>query len=158
MASVKWIKQIQVIDWEFKGPFQSKDYMYYPNKENDKGAFPVTILNVNSTIQKPLDKEILDTGNHVINGIAWTGKGYITNVKISTDGGDTWKDANLENQEDKNYGWISWSYEWSVFEKGEYTIMSRATDSHNRTQPSSPFWNRKGYGYHAMDQLTVKIE
>ncbi|MDQ7861092.1 molybdopterin-dependent oxidoreductase [Peribacillus frigoritolerans] len=57
MASVKWIKQISVINTTFTGPFQTIDYMYYPNKDNDQNAFPVTAININSTIQKPLDME-----------------------------------------------------------------------------------------------------
>jgi DMSO/TMAO reductase YedYZ molybdopterin-dependent catalytic subunit len=35
MASVKWLKRITVIDHEFKGPFQSVDYVYYPYKDTD---------------------------------------------------------------------------------------------------------------------------
>ncbi|MBM7573281.1 molybdopterin-dependent oxidoreductase [Aquibacillus albus] len=96
MASVKLIKQISVIDSNFKGPFQTIDYVYYPNKENNKNAFPVTTINVNSTIQKPLDKEILNTGTHLIKGITWTGKGFITKLEISVDGGITWLYAKLE--------------------------------------------------------------
>ncbi|EIJ80188.1 sulfite oxidase [Bacillus methanolicus PB1] len=158
MASVKWIKQISVIDSNFTGPFQSIDYVYYPNKDNNKNAFPVTTINVNSTIQSPLDLEVLNTGNHLIKGIAWTGRGVISKVKISTDNGESWANAKVDHQDKIGYGWVSWTYEWSVLEKGEYTIMAKATDSYNRTQPASPFWNRKGYGYNAIDIITVKVE
>ncbi|MDN3016349.1 sulfite oxidase [Paenibacillus sp. BSR1-1] len=158
MASVKWIKQITLIDSHFTGPFQSMDYVYFPNKNNDEGAVPVTGLKVNSTIQKPLDREILNIGKHVIKGIAWTGKGEISKVDISTDNGQTWAPANLLDPSPGRYGWVPWSYEWTVEAKGEYTIMSKAADSSNRIQPSNPFWNRKGYGYNAWDQITVKIE
>lgn len=156
MAPVKWIKQISVIDSDFTGPFQSKDYVYYPNKENNNGAFPVTTLNVNSTIQTPLDWDVLNTGKHIIKGIAWTGSGHISKVEISTDHGKTWSNTNINHQAD--YGWVSWSYEWSVSEKGEYIIMTKATDSNNRTQPIEPYWNRKGYGYNAIDKIRVKID
>ncbi|WP_318503302.1 molybdopterin-dependent oxidoreductase [Bacillus sp. T3] len=61
MASVKWIHQITVSDSHFSGPFQSVDYVYYPNKNNNQNAFPVTTMNVNSTIQKPLNMDILNT-------------------------------------------------------------------------------------------------
>ncbi|MGG3466959.1 sulfite oxidase [Neobacillus pocheonensis] len=158
MASVKWIKQITVIDSIYKGPFQSIDYVYYPNKNNDEGAFPVTAMNVNSTIQKPLDREILNTGTHTIKGIAWTGQGSISKVEISTDNGQNWRLANIRNSGPGDYGWFPWSYEWTVNVKGEYTIMAKATDSTNRTQPASPFWNRKGYGYNAYDKITIKVE
>jgi DMSO/TMAO reductase YedYZ molybdopterin-dependent catalytic subunit len=158
MASVKWIKQVSIVDSPFKGPFQSIDYMYYLNKENDDNSFPVTTINVNSTIQRPLNMEVLDTGKHIIKGIAWTGKGVISKVEISTDFGKTWSYANIMNQDQESYRWFSWSYEWVVLEKGDYTIMVKATDSHNQSQPTSPFWNRKGYGYNAITKIKVKIE
>jgi DMSO/TMAO reductase YedYZ molybdopterin-dependent catalytic subunit len=83
MASVKWIKQISIIGSNFIGPFQSIDYVYYPNQGNDYDAFPVTI-------QKLLDMSILNTGKHVIKGLAWSGNGFITKVEISTNNGHTW--------------------------------------------------------------------
>ncbi|WP_373923446.1 hypothetical protein [Bacillus rugosus] len=43
--------------------------------------------------------------------------------------------------------------EWTVLDKGEYKIMTKATDSYDRTQPTLPFWNRKGYGYNAIDEI-----
>ncbi len=157
MASVKWIKQITVIDYPFTGPFQSIDYVYYPYKESDKDTQPVTRMNVNSTIQKPLDMDILTTGKHVIKGIAWTGNGHITKVEISTDNGNTWASVEVNNTEQAGYEWVSWSYTWTVFKKGEYTIMSKATDSYGRVQPIMPLWNRKGYGYNAIDNIKVKV-
>ncbi|CAM3825155.1 sulfite oxidase [Mesobacillus zeae] len=158
MASVKWIKRISIIGSHFSGPFQSIDYVYYPSKENDNNAFPVTTINVNSTIQKPLDMDILNTGKHSIKGIAWTGKGTVTKVEVSTDNGRTWAKANMDYSDDMSYEWVSWSYEWTILEKGEYTVLSKATDSTGQTQPALPFWNRKGYGYHAIDQIKVKAE
>ncbi|MDM5223615.1 sulfite oxidase [Peribacillus sp. NJ11] len=158
MASVKWIKQISVSNSNFTGPFQTIDYMYYPNKDNDLDAFPVTTININSTIQKPLDMEILNTGKHSIKGIAWTGKGVITKLEISIDGGNTWRNADISLGKNVGYGWVTWSFEWTILEKGEYTIISRATDSFGQIQPLLPFWNEKGYGYNAIDKIQVKVE
>jgi len=158
MASVKWVKQITVLPERFTGPYQVLDYVYYPNKDNDNDTFPVTIKNVNSTIQQPQDREVLAIGIHTITGIAWTGNGIITKVEVSTDDGDTWVEAEWRNTAGNRYRWVFWSYDWHALEEGEYTILSRATDSANRTQPLTPFWNRKGYGYHAVDYITVKVE
>jgi DMSO/TMAO reductase YedYZ molybdopterin-dependent catalytic subunit len=157
MASVKWLKQIRAIGSQFTGPFQNIDYMYYPNQDNDDGAHPVINMNVNSTIQKPLDMAKLNTGTQIIKGIAWTGKGYITKVEISTDNGNTWSYANVTNPI-SGYKWVSWSYEWMAAEKGIYTIKSKATDSYGQTQPIKPYWNRNGYGYNAIDHIKVKVE
>ncbi|PLT33422.1 sulfite oxidase [Bacillus sp. V5-8f] len=156
MASVKWVKSITVIDKQFTGPFQAIDYVYYPKKEEDTGKFPVTSLNVNSTIQQPLNMEILNTGKHLIRGIALTGQGRIRKVEISFNRGKTWTPAIVESGE--QYAWVRWKYLWEVQEKGEYTISSRATDTSGRTQPVTSYWNRKGYGYNAVDMIKMKVE
>ena len=157
MASVKWIKKITVIDKEFYGPFQAVDYVYYPSKENDSDKFPVTTINVNSTILKPLNMQLLHTGIYEIKGIAWTGQGIITKVEISLDEGHTWDTCQLKSTSEK-YTWTSWSYKWEAHKIGEYTLKSRATDSYGNVQPIEPFWNRKGYGYNAMDRIKIKVE
>lgn len=157
MASVKWIKKIIVIDKEFKGPFQDIDYVYYPNQENDNGKVPVTTINVNSTIQYPLNMQLLHSGVYEIKGIAWTGEGQITMVEISIDGGQTWNKCKLTFSSEK-HSWIRWNYTWNALKKGEFTIKSKATDSKGNVQPLEPIWNRKGYGYNAIDHIKVKIE
>ncbi len=158
MASVKWIQQIIVTDSKFDGPFQSMEYVYYPYKDSNHDSAPVTIMNVNSTIQKPHNGQILDSGKHMIKGIAWTGMGTIQMLEVSIDNGQTWSKAAIKKDHHKGYGWVSWFYEWSAFKKGEYTILSKATDSYNRSQPMSPVWNRKGYGYNGVDCIRVKVE
>jgi DMSO/TMAO reductase YedYZ molybdopterin-dependent catalytic subunit len=157
MASVKWIKKIIVIEKEFKGPFQAVDYVYYPNKDNDGGKVPVTTINVNSTIQYPLNRQVLHSGVYEINGIAWTGNGQIVKVEISIDGSQTWNTCHLTTSSEK-YSWVRWNYKWEAHTKGEYTIKSKATDSKGIVQPSDAMWNRKGYGYNAIDSIKVKVD
>jgi DMSO/TMAO reductase YedYZ molybdopterin-dependent catalytic subunit len=91
MTSVKWLNRIQMIDHSFEGPFQTDDFVYYPYKDSTHDSFPVTTLNVNSTIQQPLHYSILNTGFHQIKGIAWTGRGAITEVQVSFDKGESWE-------------------------------------------------------------------
>ncbi len=158
MASVKWLCKITVINHTFDGAFQTEDYVYYPYKNSDKDKCPVTILNVNSTILKPINYSILPVGIHQIKGIAWTGKGIIKEVQISLDKGETWKEATISNLPHHKYSWVNWSFPWKIDEKGEYTIYSRAKDSEGRVQPITAFWNRKGYGYNAVSKINVKIE
>ncbi|MGE5630930.1 MAG: sulfite oxidase [Caulobacteraceae bacterium] len=158
MASVKWLKKISVIGHKFEGPFQSVDYMYYPHKEDDMGKRPVTKIKVNSIIQQPLDMSLLDTGVHLIKGIAYTGEGVITQVELSLDGGVNWCNATICPDAIHPYAWISWKYQWNVEKKGEYTIMARAKDSSGHIQPQEEEWNRKGYGYNRITRISVKVE
>lgn len=158
MASVKWLQKIEIINHRYSGPFQTIDYVYYPHKENDQDKTPVTNMKVNSTIQQPLDRSLLNTGTHHIKGIAWTGQGYISDLELSFDKGETWVKANLVKHPYEPYSWSSWTFVWEASKKGEYTIYSRAKDTFGRIQPITPNWNRKGYGYNAFSIIHVKVE
>ena len=158
MASVKWLRSITVIDSHFNGPFQDIDYVYYPEKDSNEGEIPVTLINVNSVIQHPLNWSILNTGKHQLYGIAWSGTGYITKIEVSVDGGENWTRAAILSASEYSYSWVLWTYTWTVNQRGEYTILSRATDSVGSVQPEIAKWNRKGYGYNACPTVQVKIE
>lgn len=155
MASVKWLNRITVIDRKFMGPFQTVDYVYYPKKDSNEG-FPVTKINVVSTIQKPLNYSIIEFKEHMIEGLAWSGTGKIIKVEVSLDNGLSWHDADL-HQNTERYSWTMWTYKWKPNNEGEYTILSRATDSSNNTQPEEPMWNKKGYGYNGVSKIHVKL-
>lgn len=156
MASVKWLKNISVIDHHFQGAFQTIDYNYYPNKENDEGKYPVTTIQVNSIILQPLGRSILGRGVHLIEGIAWTGVGTVVEVELGIN--DKWYEAELLIDPIQPYSWVYWSYVWNIQEKGEYQLLSRAKDSYGHVQPKEAFWNREGYGYNAIYEIIVKIE
>ncbi|AND39997.1 MULTISPECIES: sulfite oxidase [Cytobacillus] len=157
MASVKWLRNIFIIQHEFNGPFQSKDYVYYPYKDSDLDKRPVTAINVNSTIQQPLNYSIIKEGFHTIRGIAWTGTGAINEVAISIDHGDTWRKTSLKHRENEKFSWVKWHFDWEAY-KGEHTILVRASDSEGNIQPIKPYWNRKGYGYNAVQKIKIRVE
>jgi len=78
-------------------------------------------------------------------------------VEVSTDGGTTWTPAVL-GKEQARYAWRMWSYSWKPTRSGDFTIMSRATDSHGRVQPDVAGWNPSGYLYNAVDRVNVHVE
>ncbi|MCD8509043.1 MAG: molybdopterin-dependent oxidoreductase [Bacillus sp. (in: Bacteria)] len=158
MASVKWLKSIVVTKDNFSGPYQTEDYMYYPQSDTKEGAFPVTTVNVNSIIQQPSNLSVLRLGRHTITGLAWTGSGTISKVQISFDEGKTWNNTNLSPiTTTAKYCWTQWSYIWDVQQRGEYKIISKAIDTVGNIQPLEAFWNQKGYGYNACGELYVKV-
>jgi sulfite oxidase len=161
-ASCKWITEIRVLDKEFAGNFMNPAYRL-PNEAVKPGetvkpedTHPVTVLSVKSVISGPTDGANLKAGKISIHGTAWSGEADITRVEISTDAGATWSPAAL-GREQSHHAWRLWTYDWKTPKIGEYTIMSRATDSQGRTQPATPIWNPSGYLYNAVDQVNIHV-
>lgn len=73
-------------------------------------------------------------GTVEILGVAWAGDDAIERVEISTDGGDTWNEAEIFGP-DYSAAWRLFSYDWAA-DPGTHTLMSRATDDCGRTQPT----------------------
>ena len=160
-ASCKWLTEIKVLQSEFAGNFMSPGYRF-PNEPVNPGdavkpedTHPLTALNVKSAIVGPLDKANAKAGKIAIHGVAWAGEAGVVKVEVSTDGGTSWTPATL-GHEQARYAWRLWSYEWKA-KPGDYTILSRATDSQGRTQPATPEWNPSGYSYNAVDQVSIHV-
>src|SRR5271168_2280695 len=161
-ASCKWITEIKLLEAEFVGNFMSPAYRF-PNQPVQPGdavkpedTHPLTALSVKSVIAGPADGANLKAGKVLVQGAAWAGEADITKVEISTDGGATWSPAKLD-REQSHYAWRLWTYDWKVGEPGDYSILSRATDSQGRTQPPTPVWNPSGYLYNAVDQVKIHV-
>jgi len=88
-------------------------------------------------------------GFHEITGLAWSGGGAVRRVEISTDGGRTWKDAQLhEPIAKKSHTRFSSPWTWD----GEETILqSRCTDDQGVVQPTmaevAKLWNVDSVDY-----------
>jgi hypothetical protein len=96
------------------------------------------------------------TGKIAVHGVAWAGEADIAKVEISSDGGTTWNLAVLGNEQ-AHYAWRLWTYNWKAGKRGDYKIMSRATDSRGHIQPPTAAWNPSGYLYNAVDQVKVYV-
>jgi sulfite oxidase len=160
-ASCKWLTEIKVLDAEFVGNFMSPGYRF-PNQPAPPGdtvkpedTHPLTALNVKSVIAGPTDGASLKAGKVAVYGAAWAGEADIAKVEISTDDGANWSPAKL-GRDQAHYAWRLWDYDWKAG-GGDYTILSRASDSLGRTQPSTPVWNPGGYLYNAVDQVKIHV-
>ena len=161
-ASCKWLTEIKVLENEFVGNFMNPAYRL-PNHPLQPGeavkpedTHSLTALDVKSVISEPSDGANLKVGKFAVRGAAWAGEADITKVEISTNGGTSWNPAKLGHEE-AHYAWRLWSYEWKTAKGGDYTILSRATDSQGRTQPANAVWNPSGYLYNAIDQVKIHV-
>jgi len=160
-ASCKWLTEIKVLGSEFVGNFMSPGYRF-PNLPGKPGeavkpedTHPLTALSVKSVISGPHDGATLKSGVIKVQGAAWAGEGDVAKVEVSTDGGVNWKAASL-GRDQAHYAWRLWSLEWKA-QRGDHTILSRATDTLGRVQPATPIWNPSGYLYNAIDEIKVHV-
>jgi sulfite oxidase len=160
-ASCKWLTEIKVLDSEFVGNFMSPGYRFpnQPVKPGDavkpEDTHVVAGLNVKSVIAGPTDGSAVKSGKIVVHGVAWAGEADVAKVEVSSDGGSTWKQAALGHDKAR-YAWRLWQHEF-VAKSGEYSILSRATDSKGRVQPDVAEWNPSGYLYNAVDQVKIHV-
>ncbi|HEU5481327.1 MAG TPA: hypothetical protein VFU90_15885, partial [Candidatus Tumulicola sp.] len=77
---------------------------------------------------------LTDRGWWNVTGLAWSGRGRITRVDVSADGGKTWAPAVLEQPVlSKCHTRFSFPWKW---DGREATLMSRATDETGYVQPT----------------------
>jgi len=130
---VKYLRRIEVGDQ----PYATKDEtVHYVDLLKDGMHRQYTsIQEVKSVVTTPSGGQVLlDKGFHNITGIAWSGRGKITKVDVSVDGGRNWKPARLETPVlDKCLTRFNMDWSW---DGKPAIIMSRATDSTGHVQPT----------------------
>jgi hypothetical protein len=88
--------------------------------------------------------------------VAWTGDGHVTRVEFATDREPAWRPATLDGPE-RVGSWRPWRFAWEASAKGRHVLRVRAHDSNGQVQPEAPPWNRSGYLWNGIDQVTCEI-
>jgi sulfane dehydrogenase subunit SoxC len=90
------------------------------------------------------EQKLPGPGFYEISGLAWSGGGAIKGVEVSTDGGWTWKAAELRSPA-YPMAHTRFGYGWK-WDGKECAIMSRCTDTTGAVQPTreqiAKFWNK----------------
>ena len=131
--NVKWLRRIELGDQ----PFMTKDETskYTDLLADGKARIFTYEMDAKSVITRPSGGQKLDgAGFYEISGLAWSGRGLIEKVEISTDGGGTWSQAQLdEPRHAKAFTRFRAPWRWGG---GETLLLSRATDETGYVQPS----------------------
>ena len=157
VASVKWLRRIMVVDRPFRGYFQSVKYTI--RRQSSQGLDEMVILGpipVKSEIVRPREGELLGIGTNRLFGVAWAGPEAVARVDLSTDGGQSWSQAQLIGPQ-APYSWIMWEYLWEVAEPGEYTLLARAVSSGGQVQPLRHDPLNGGYQIHFCRPRPVRV-
>jgi len=131
-TSVKWIRRIELSDGPFMTREETSKYTE-PVKDGKIRQFSFT-MDARSIITYPAYPAQLQKGWVEIRGLAWSGRGKVQKVEISTDAGKTWNAARLQEPVlDKAHTYFRYLWQWN----GDTTaIMSRAIDETGYVQPA----------------------
>ena len=157
MASVKWLREIEVIDRPFDGLQQASSY-HFRSAPGEKGE-PCRLMRVNSLMVPPGipdfygRRRTVPPGMQQIIGRAWSGAGSIAGVEFADNG--AWRQAVVEPQQGP-HAWQAWRIAWDA-RPGEHELACRATDAQGNCQPLQPPWDLSGFGNNAVQRIRVGV-
>jgi DMSO/TMAO reductase YedYZ molybdopterin-dependent catalytic subunit len=156
VASVKWLRRIEVLDRPFQGYFQTTKYTV--QRRTARGMEPVTVgpMAVKSEILRPHPGAKLGLGTNRVFGVAWAGQEAVARVEVSTDAGRSWSAAALIGPQ-AAYSWALWEYLWEVAEPGEYILLARAVAVNGQIQPAEHDPLSGGYMIHHSRPIAVEV-
>ncbi|WP_371224716.1 sulfite dehydrogenase [Roseovarius sp. 2305UL8-3] len=131
---VKWLRRIEVMD----GPVESREETSkYTDVLEDGIARKWTwAMDAKSVVTSPSPQAPIAHGHGplVITGLAWSGRGAITRVDVSKDGGKTWETARLAKPGEKMA--LTRFYLDTEWNGEEMLLQSRAMDDTGYVQPT----------------------
>lgn len=158
MASVKWLKRIDVLTRRFDGYQQVGNYVY--RQQRGELGVPVSTMRVKSLMVPPgipdwyTRHRVVEAGAVELLGRAWSGGGApVIGVAVGVDG--VWNEAALDPPQGR-YAWRGWRFLWEAA-PGEHVLECRATDGNGDTQPIEPPWDNVGFGNNAVHRVSVTV-
>ncbi len=129
---VKYLRRLEVGDQ----PWDTKDETihYIDLMPDGQHRQYTSIQECKSVITTPSGgQSLLDRGYYNISGLAWSGRGRIKRVDVSTDGGRNWRTARIEGPV-QNKALTRFNIDW-VWDGGNAVLQSRAIDDSGYVQP-----------------------
>jgi len=133
VSNVKWLRRIEVGDAPWNTREESLHYVdLMPGGMHRQYTW---LQEAKSVITSPSGGQVLlDRGYHEITGLAWSGRGKVKRVDVSTDGGRNWRTATLQDPVlSKALTRFRFNWTWS----GERALLqSRVMDDTGYVQPT----------------------
>lgn len=159
---VKHLSGIAVLERPFEGYWMNPAYRVPDNacacvEPGTKPAqtVPIARFNVRSFITSPgAGAQIRARRETVVRGIAFDGGYGITEVALSSDGGQTWRAARL-GKDLGRYSFREWAAPFVPPRAGNYELKVRATNRIGQSQPMTALWNPAGYMRNVIESTHV---
>ncbi len=131
-ANIKWLRRLKL----GTAPFMTREETsHYTDLMPDGTARQFTfVMEAKSVITSPSGGQRIHRGFVEIRGLAWSGRGRITRVEVSTDGGRTWQAASLQEPVLPKCA-TAFRLPWR-WDGREATLQSRCTDDTGYVQPN----------------------
>lgn len=130
--NVKWLRRLHVMNEPIHAREETSKYTdLMPDGKARQFTF---MMEAKSIITRPSGTHKIQPGFNEITGLAWTGRGKVSKVDVSTDGGATWQAAKLQEPV-LSKAFTRFRFAW-IWDGNPTTIMSRVTDETGYVQPS----------------------
>jgi sulfane dehydrogenase subunit SoxC len=132
VSSVKWLRRIEVGDAPWNTREEALHYIdLMPGGVHRQYTW---IQEAKSVITSPSGGQVLlDRGYHEITGLAWSGRGRVRRVDVSTDGGINWRTARLQEPIGAK-ALTRFRIDWT-WDGGPALLQARAIDDTGFVQP-----------------------
>jgi sulfane dehydrogenase subunit SoxC len=131
--NMKWLRRIKLVDQPYMTRMESTRHaaLMPDGKARQLGL----VMEAKSVITFPSGaQQLLGPGFYEIKGLAWSGRGLVRRVEISTDGGKTWQDAHLQEPV-LRFAHTRFRLDWP-WDGREAVLQSRCTDETGYVQPT----------------------
>jgi sulfane dehydrogenase subunit SoxC len=146
-TNVKWLRRLEVGTQPWMTRWETATYTD-PLLNGTARQFAFE-MDARSIITSPAYPETIERGWWPVRGLAWSGRGKIARVEVSTDGGGSWSEAALDEPvRSKAHTRFTHMWQW---DGRETILLSRATDDTGYVQPTrSELIRARGIGtlYH----------
>jgi sulfane dehydrogenase subunit SoxC len=131
-VSIKWLRRLELKD----RPTMTKDETakYTDPLPGDRARQFSFVQDAKSIITSPAHPDVLTPGFWPVQGLAWSGRGRVTRVEVSADGGKTWHDAELTGAQHPKAA-VRFVHPWR-WDGAPALLMSRVTDETGYVQPT----------------------
>ena len=154
--NVKHLGKVAFTSQESSVKYMKKSYRISPIGKKGSQYPSCWEMPVKSWITRPTDETgTVKAGKVQIVGVAMGGTRKVKSVKVSVDGGSSWKKAKFIGPDLGKYAWRQFVFE-TTLSSGKYNIASLASNGKDK-QPELRMENRRGYAHNGWKDHSVNI-
>jgi len=155
--NVKHLGQVAFTKTESTVKYMKSSYRISPIGKKGSQYPSCWEMPVKSWITRPTDETgTVKAGNVQIVGVAMGGMKKVRSVKVSIDGGQSWKKAKFVGPDLGKYAWRQFVFEANLG-SGNYNLASKASAG-GKAQPELRMENRRGYAHNGWKDHSVNIK